>query len=165
MITVVSIVVALTVGMGVYLSLSQQSQPSQPTGLKRFVLEALEFGFNQTNGGPTLRVKEGDTVSITLINKGGVGHELLIVTRDKLAVALNPSVAGEGREGWEETLGGHPKVIFEGSMLHDLKTGTSRTVIFIADKVGNYVYGCFLDGPDGVLHAYRGMWAEFIVEP
>ncbi len=110
---------------------------SQPAGTKSFELDAREFGFSQVEGGPTLRVKAGDTVTITLVNIGAEEHEWMVVSKDTLAVALNPSVGEEGEEELERVLGGHPEPVFEGAMIHHLEPGETKTITFVADTAAS----------------------------
>jgi len=122
---------------------------------KSFALEAFDFGFNGHQGGPTLTVKEGDTVKISLTNKGGVGHELMILTKDEYDEFLKHWESGEEHS--------HPEAAFKGAVIHDLEPGETKTITFVADKAGEYVYVCLEKEPD--LHAKLGMVANFIVEP
>ncbi|MCS7095023.1 MAG: hypothetical protein NZ988_04360 [Thaumarchaeota archaeon] len=48
-------------------------------GARTLRLEAFEFGFDGHFGGPTLRVKVGETLRITLVNRGGIEHEFMVV--------------------------------------------------------------------------------------
>lgn len=45
---------------------------------REFTLVADDFGYNGTEGGPTLIVKKGDMVKITLIGKSPISHNLII---------------------------------------------------------------------------------------
>lgn len=136
----------------------------KPDGEKSFTLTADDFGYNQSKGGPELRVKSGDKVTITILNKGEQTHEMIVVDKETLALALNPIVAHEGEEGLDKALGRHIESVFTGALINETKPGQTGSMTFIAGPPGNYVYGCFTDEPDTTLHAFRGMWGEFIVE-
>lgn len=56
----------------------QVDQSMNPKPDKVFVLVAQEWGYNQTQGGPTLVVNEGDLVRITLKVPGSISHNLRI---------------------------------------------------------------------------------------
>src|SRR3990172_5778327 len=46
--------------------------------VKSFTLLTDNFGYNDTQGGPTITVNQGDTVKITLIGKTSVSHNFRI---------------------------------------------------------------------------------------
>jgi len=46
----------------------------EQTVAKEITLQAQEFGFNDSSGGPTITVKVGDTVRITVKNIAMAGH-------------------------------------------------------------------------------------------
>jgi FtsP/CotA-like multicopper oxidase with cupredoxin domain len=160
--TVVGLIIAASILLsivGVYFLTSRGEEE------KRFYLIADEFGYNQSEGGPQLRVRAGEKVTITLMNQGEEEHELMIVTKETLAFALDPTIAQKGEAGLEDALGGAPKPVFAGAMIHDVEAGETGSTTFVADRPGEYVYGCFADAPDGIVHAFRSMWGEFVVEP
>ncbi|MCL4435344.1 MAG: hypothetical protein M1503_05655 [Thaumarchaeota archaeon] len=136
----------------------------KPAGEKNFRLIADDFCYNQSKGGPELRVKSGDKVTITMLNKGEQTHEMILVDKETLAFALDPTVAHEGEEGLDKALGRHIEPVFTGALINETKPGQTGSMTFVAGPPGNYVYGCFTDEPDTTLHAFRGMWGEFIVE-
>ena len=149
--------IVLVLAAGAYLSMRK------PAGEKSFRLTAVDFGYNQSKGGPELHVKSGDTVTITMFNKGEQTHEMIVVDKETLALSLDPSVAHEGEEGLDKALGRHIEPVFTGALINETEPGETRSMTFIAGPPGNYVYGCFTDEPDITLHAFRGMWGEFIV--
>lgn len=148
----------LIIGGVAYLNIDQS------TVSKNFEFDAREFGFNLTEGGPTIKVKVGDTITIKLINVGQEEHELVIVSKETLAISLNPAVAELGKDEFEKVLGGHPEPVFKEANTHHVEPGETKIISFVAVTPGEYAYGCFLDDPDGILHAHLGMWGEFIVE-
>ncbi len=104
-----------------------------------------KFGFaldgdNLTTPGPIIRVKVGDLVNITFINEGEVPHTFAVVEQ------LKPKA----------------KVLFHariGSPAQVLPPGTIKSILFRADKVGEFHYMCEAPG-----HQDRGMHGIFIVE-
>lgn len=54
--------------------ISAMAAPSNVHVDKRFVLVANDFGWNGTNGGPTIQVMKDDVVQITVINAGHMAH-------------------------------------------------------------------------------------------
>jgi len=110
---------------------------------------------------PTIKVKAGVPVKLTVINRGGVTHELMIVERTVLDKVLG--LGAISKHHMEEALGGHPHPLF-GVELKNVKTGESRSTTFTPDKPGTYAIVCFEDAPDEVVHAHRGMHTVLIVE-
>lgn len=117
-------------------------------GVKKFVLVAEEkridvgegfhydaWTFNGTVPGPLLRVREGDTVEITLINKTTIAHSI-----DTHAAQIAPSRA-----------------------FRTLDPGESHTFRFQAETPGVYVYQC--SATPTVNHVANGMYGAMIVEP
>jgi len=84
---------------------------------------------------PTIRVKQGDTVEVTLTNDGVVPHNFVI---DELNVELPKSASG-GQEG--------------------LNPGEEGTVSFTADVKGTFFYYCSIPG-----HRQLGMEGQIVIE-
>lgn len=122
---------------------------------KSFTLVAYDFGYDGYRGGPKIVVKEGDVVKITLTNKGGVEHELMILTREELDEFIEHWEKGEKHT--------HPEPVFKGAEIEEVEPGETKTTTFVADKAGEYVYVCLVEEPE--LHAKLGMVGEFVVEP
>ncbi|MEM0478477.1 MAG: hypothetical protein QXN77_08765 [Candidatus Caldarchaeum sp.] len=72
-VAVIAVVVAVVAVAGVLMFMLV------PRGPETLKLETYEFGFNGPSGGPQITVKVGDTLRITLVNKGGSDHEFMIV--------------------------------------------------------------------------------------
>ncbi len=105
-----------------------------------------------TSPGPTIRVREGDTVTITFENAHfwedgrpfGEPHNITIV-RDK-----DESV-WEMQPLWDANVGGYRTA--------GLKPGERESVTFTADTAGTFYYVCaYAD------HIDHGMWGSFVVE-
>lgn len=99
-------------------------------------------------------MRQGDTVKITLINNGGLDHELMVVSRGEMDDHIAMWKPGEMMT--------HPEPVFANAEIEDVEPGETKSTTFVADKAGSYVYACFVDEPE--LHAKLGMWGLFIVE-
>jgi len=170
------IVAAIAVGLGVYLATSQPR-------LKEFKIETREFGYNGPSGGPTLTVKAGETVRITLVNKGAVDHEFRLV-KDKDAFLSDVQKAVEklqaqgikDEEGVENAPAFKEARRLQGMQLVqvggeldwdvDVEPGETRTFELVITTPGTYWYVCGeLDATFPQIHAQRGMFAQIIVQP
>ena len=106
-----------------------------------------KFGFglspdNITTPGPTIRVKQGDIVEIRFVNLGKLRH----------AFVVTPAVSKT-----------NPEVLFGaliGSASNPIPPGGEGSVIFVADRPGEFFYQCPVSN-----HGPKGMWGKFIVEP
>jgi uncharacterized cupredoxin-like copper-binding protein len=114
------------------------------------------------NPNPTIRLKAGVPVKLTVINRGGVTHELVIVEKEVLEKVLSLGAISEDK--LKEALGGEPEAVF-GVELEHVKPWESRTITFTPDKPGTYAIACFEDEPGEIIHAHRGMHTILIVEP
>lgn len=108
-------------------------------------LEGGVFGFglnpeNITSPGPTLKVKVGEVVKITLINLGKIPHALAIVSelKENAPVLFNAEIGNPARP---------------------IPPKGSGSVVFKADKTGTYYYICPVPG-----HAQLGMWGKLVIE-
>lgn len=105
-----------------------------------------------TSPGPTIRVRKGETVTITFENAHyledgrpfGAQHNLFVVAdKDVSWIEMEPL--------WGGHVGGFGDP--------NLKEGERGSVTFTADAAGSFFYVCaVLD------HVERGMWGRFIVE-
>lgn len=116
--------------------------------VKKFVINAEEkridvgegfrydaWTYNETVPGPVLRVREGDTVEITLVNKGKIAHGI-----DTHAAQLAPARA-----------------------FRTVDPGGSHTFQFRAEAPGVYLYHC--SAAPILNHIANGMYGAMIVEP
>lgn len=137
----IGIVVIAAAAAGIYVF-------TQQPGVKEFRLEAREYGFDSAKGGPTLRVRVGDTVRIILTNGGVIEHELMIV--EDVDEGIRMVQAGQ-----------HPHLVFADAEGH-VEPGETITITFTVDKPGHFFYACFVEEPEN--HAVLGMFGDFIVE-
>jgi len=165
----IAVAIAAVTVIGGYTFFSLQDAPDV-LGVTSFELIMRDFayngyGFNDYQGGPTLQVKEGDTVRVTLINEGALNHEFMLVSTIALEEALEALEHGAEDNGndnepdAEEHI--HPEMAFPGAMLA-LTPGEKGTVEFVADKAGTFAIACFVGEPQ--VHAALGMHATLIVE-
>ncbi len=101
---------------------------------------ALEGDEELTTPGPTIYLKKGDVVKLTFENVGEIPHNFAIV----------------------ESLEDDAKVLFNsraGTVFRTVPPGESKSVIFRADKAGEFYYMCEVPG-----HHRRGMRGDIVVE-
>ena len=107
------IVIALA---GTFVFLGQPSQETTSPTLRVFTINLQEWGFNQSGGGPTITVRQGDTVRIIVTGQGRAAlHDFVID-------AASPS----------------PNDVR--TML--LANGDSEAIEFVANSAGNFKYYC-----------------------
>lgn len=176
------VVVVAAVGVGAYLAIPKGPPPPEVVTVQ---LEAREFGYqglgynladHQYKGGPTIKVKVGDTVRIVLKNSGGTEHELMVVKdkekvlnmmrgviKDLQAQSLEKSKAieqyNEKHEANAEKMVAFPEAEV------DVEQGQTKTIEFTANTVGQFSYVCHkVAGTYPETHQDNGMFGEFIVE-
>lgn len=121
-------------------------QPTTTITLYAGELPGGRFGFglspdNITSPGPTIRVRVGEVVQITLINVGDVRHAFVITPQ---VVRTNPEVLFGAQIG---------------SAARPLGSGEQGSVIFVATEPGEFFYQCPVAN-----HGPKGMWGKIIVE-
>jgi len=110
-------------------------------------INATLYGFGlegqgMTSPGPTIVVRQGDTVSVNFKNVGGnvsLPHSFNIVD-------------GSGGVAFPDANIGSPA--------SPIDAGQSGTATFAVDRAGNFTYVCLVPG-----HKQLGMWGIFVVEP
>lgn len=121
---------------------------SRPAG-KEFSLRMREYGFDGTKGGPSLRVKVGDNIRINLKNEGGLQHDFWIVENVDKAV--------------DETLTKKERSFLFGARIQNVDPGQESRLTFKVDRPGSFFYVCLQLDPE--IHAKRGMFGEFVIQP
>jgi uncharacterized cupredoxin-like copper-binding protein len=101
------------------------------------------FGFGLSresisSPGPTITLKKGSLVKVTLINVGVLPHALIISEKAEDDPYAEPS--------------------FAGAVTGIVSPGRSETIYFVVDKAGVYYYSCNIPG-----HVSMGMWGELQV--
>ena len=107
------IIISVSVALASTLYVTQFQTSSGFHDRKFFTLVAENWGYNQTFGGPALRVRLGDMVTITLIVPGQLAHNLRINEYGLL-------IGGE----------------------FGLRRGENQTMSFVANEVGTFRYYC-----------------------
>ena len=153
MVIVIAAVIVVAIVGGLY----AQSMPTTRT----IKLQALDFFFLQpgsTTNNPTITVRAGDTIVLTMENQGSKNdHEFFIVTQadyDKYITALQ-----NGQEASE------PEPAFPNAAVEDVPAGQSKTGTFVVGQPGTYVYACLdKEGTEPLTHAHKGMYGTFVVQ-
>lgn len=148
--------------------------------VKTFTIDMVEYSFKrgQTTA-PTLRVKVGDIVRISLNNKGAVTHEFMLFENPNMVVKMMKDVIkelqaqnlpeDEAMEEYEKKMAemedsGQITVAFEGADA-DLQAGGSTTIEFTATRPGTFTFVCLeVDGTYPDIHYDKGMHGQLIVE-
>jgi len=150
--------------------------------MREIRLETWEFGFNGPKGGPTIRMKAGETVKIILVNKGATEHEFMPVKDlDSFLKELHDTVRALQAKGLEEEDIEESHEVHEihekysaGKILIgnkeeedvDVDVGETREFLLRFDEPGTYTGVCAEFGltfPQ--VHADKGMFFTIIVEP
>jgi plastocyanin len=135
---------------------------------KQFVLVAHEFGFNASNGGPTIQVAKGDTVQITFINAGHMAHNFgMAKLSDETSKIINKTkeipidqrvsnipydvMAAMPCPGCQEKFD-------EGHIENFILPDQQQITTFTADESGHFKYFCQVRG-----HIWMGMMGDLIV--
>ena len=145
--TAAAVVVAAVVVAGLLLRPSPPSGWS-PSKVYTFSLIAGRGGtltFNGSSPGPPIAVPFNATVRLTVTNDpaSGVGHSFLVIPKD--GSASSPPV-------FQGASTSHP--------MTGLQPGTSETITFVTDQVGEFLYICGVPG-----HHEAGMQGNFTVTP
>ena len=109
---------------------------------------AGEYGFGASSGsiaspGPTITLKSGDSVTVTLHNVGTMEHNWALTT-DKADGSTNLAFSGSSIA----------------SASGPVAAGGSQSTTFTVGSAGNYYYICQVDG-----HVSLGMWGTVTVNP
>jgi uncharacterized cupredoxin-like copper-binding protein len=124
-------------------------------------VQAFDYFFvvpGVSGNNPTITVRTGDTVVLTLDNRGTKNdHEFFVLTQsdfDNYTKSLQ-----QGKNATE------PEPAFTNGSVEDVAPGESKTGTFVVGQPGTYVYAC-LDkmGTDPLTHANRGMYGTFVVQ-
>ena len=150
--------------------------------IREIKLETWEFGYNGPRGGPTIKMKVGETVKITLVNRGGVEHEFMIVKNaEEMLNEMKQVIEELKAEGLDkeeieknpELMEIHEKYIVEGVIIVDNKAvkdvkverGETKEFLLRFNEPGTYTYICAeLAATFPQTHADLGMYGTIIVE-
>jgi uncharacterized cupredoxin-like copper-binding protein len=133
---------------------------SLPT-TRRMKVEALDFFFvipGLSGNNPTITVRTGDTIVLTLENMGAKdNHEFFVLTQSDFKNYTTSLQLGENAT--------EPEPAFTDGSVEDVPPGTSRTGTFVVGQPGTYVYACLdEDGTEPLTHANKGMFGTLIVQ-
>jgi uncharacterized cupredoxin-like copper-binding protein len=135
---------------------------------RKIVLVQHDFGWNGTNGGPTIRVNKGDVVQITIINAGQMAHNFGIGKPSQQTMNIMKSVMQLPLSERVQKIpynvmaampcpGCQPQ-FEDGHIKQFMKPDTQMVTTFTANKAGNYKYFCMVRG-----HIWLGMVGDFDV--
>lgn len=106
-------------------------------------LDYKVFGFNGQVPGPLIRVKEGDHVTVNVLNNTSLPH-----TIHWHGIPMTKNWRSDGVPGVTQK---------------QIEAGESFTYTFTADRVGSLWYHCHVNVNEHV--GIRGMWGPLIVDP
>jgi plastocyanin len=138
---VVVVIIVIVVGVVAYMFLAK---PGGGT-FNGTDIYSGEYGFGGTSSvtspGPTMTLKAGQTVTITLHNTGAMAHNWAIVdAKSSTANVL-----------WNAQIG---------TASSPVAAGATQSVTFTVGGAGSYYYICQVDG-----HVALGMWGVVTVNP
>ena len=146
------VLIVLVAGGGFYLA-------TRPTTVQ-LKLQAYDFFFVDASGNrnPTITVRVGDTVVITIENKATkLKHEFFVLRQDEFNKYVDAISKGQDPK--------EPEPIFEAAEVEDVLAGETKSTTFVAGQTGTYVYACLThDGTRPLIHAHKGMYATFQVQ-
>ena len=136
-----------------------------------YTIEMTEFAFTPN----TIEAKVGQQVTLNLVNKGALGHEIMFGHN----VMMMNNLPNGYKDDMFESAGIEPKVMMAEGGMNDMgmeeeghsgfmvllsNTGDEATMTFTVtkDMIGEWEIGCFEQ--DGV-HYNAGMVGKFIVAP
>lgn len=133
---------------------------SLPT-TRRIRVQGFDFFFvvpGLDGNNPTITIKTGDTVVLTLENLGTKNnHEFFVLTQSDFNSYTTSLQVGENAT--------EPEPAFTNGSVEDVAPGESKTGTFVVGQPGTYVYACLdKEGTDPVTHANKGMYGTFVVQ-
>jgi uncharacterized cupredoxin-like copper-binding protein len=146
------------------------------TNIAEFDINMVDYGYNSDGFAPTLTVKAGQEVKITLRNIGDHDHEFLVVEDKEESLKLLKDVIDEldlTDLSEEEKMMEYEERIEEiedtilafGIHQHEMEPGVERVLEFVIEIPGTYWYTCLLvDGTWPESHQEKGMVGQLIVE-
>ena len=136
---------------------------------KKFILIQKDFGWNGTNGGPTIVVNKGDVVQITIINAGRMAHNFGIArasgkTMDILNQIGNMPLPDRANNIPYNVMAAMPcpdchPFFQEGHIERFMQPDTQQVTTFTANEAGNFKYFCMVRG-----HLWLGMIGDLTVQ-
>jgi uncharacterized cupredoxin-like copper-binding protein len=179
---IIGIVIGVLIGGATVYFTFPQAMVQQAT-VKHVTMDMLDFAFGVPSGSTALKVKAGETITVTLTNRGQWDHEFRIVKdRDAYITNLEKVVGSLRPRGIEEQSVVEASPAFKEALAFSslnviktdsqtantvlLKPGQTKTITFAVDTPGSYSYICgLLDGSFSQTHARRGMYGPMEVLP
>jgi plastocyanin len=143
-------------------ALAQKNQaPSQHID-KKFVLIQKDFGWNGTNGGPTIVVSKGDVVQVTIINAGRMAHNFGIAKVSEKSLSM--SLPNRANHMPYDVMAAMPcpdchPFFQQGHIESFMQPDTQQVTTFTANEAGNFKYFCQVRG-----HLWLGMIGDLTVQ-
>lgn len=126
-------------------------------------LEVQAYDFFYTIQGlkdnnPAITVRTGDTIVLTLENRGSTDdHEFFVLTQSDFNAYMTALQNGQNVT--------EPKPAFTNGSVEDVQAGQSKTGIFVVGAAGTYIYACLdKESTNPVTHANKGMYGTFEVQ-
>ncbi|GBC75543.1 hypothetical protein HRbin06_00861 [archaeon HR06] len=165
-IVVIVILIIILITVTFSLTFFQLTQPKE--------LTMMEFGFNGALGGPRLELRKGETFKLTLLNKGALMHEFMIIKdKDSYSLKVKDLVEKskdeeEAEKALEELMETQTlRVIKVGDKILgevELKPNEGLNLELRIDSPGKYYYVCSsFSGTFPKTHLEMGMFGEIVV--
>lgn len=149
--------------------------PGMQTSVREIELDMVDYGYDRAGFAPTLTIKAGELVRITLINVGSQDHEFMVIRDNEMSLMNMKSIISEIDDmdiSEEEKLDlyetRHNMMIGQMAAfginihVHEDETEVSE---FTINEAGQYWYVCHEAGgtwPE--IHQEKGMIGTLIVE-
>lgn len=149
--TKIAIILGLIIGLSLLVAIAAvlvlpgvTPAPAGPPGARTVRISGTEFEFFRGQVvDPVLRLQVGETIRLVFDNAGISGHAVAVVEADEESASL--------------TLASTP--VFPDAISPLVEPGRSWTIIFVADRAGEYQFVCPIPG-----HASLGMVTTLLVE-
>jgi plastocyanin len=128
---------------------------------RRIRVQAFDFFFvvpGLSGDNPTITVRTGDTVVLTLENMGTTNnHEFFVLTQSDFKNYTTSLQVGENAT--------EPAPAFIDGSVEDVPPRMSKTGTFVVGQPGTYVYACLdTEGTEPLTHANKGMYGTLVVQ-
>lgn len=145
------LVALIFVGIAIANAAYIQSLPTT----RHIKVEAFDFFFvvpGLSGNNPTITVRTGDTVVLTLENVGSKNnHEFFVLTQSDYKNYTTSLQIGENST--------EPEPAFTNGSVEDVTPRQSKTGTFVVGQPGTYVYACLdKEGTEPLTHEQRNVW-------
>ena len=166
----VIVIVAVVAGAAIFVVV-----PMLQPKVAVFELTMVDYGFDRPGFGPTLTIKAGQLVRITLTNAGSHPHEFMVVKdKDKALMMMKKMAQNLLEQGITDPKEADERIAMmmeEMDMAYneieaEVEPDEMRVIEFTIDEPGTYWYVCQrAGGTFPVLHQEKGMFGKIVVEP